>query len=162
MQIGDYTLANADKIDRAVNGTVLDKGLLKGGVGADAEGKLILAEYDRLGGLILFQGKYKVKTGSFWDLKAQKPIAKPKPVLVFNVGGEVVEVPADEPLPLEVRASEQVKEKKAKKVKAVADKKAASKGKGKGKKAAAPVDDEDEEADADDTDGDDEEDGEAA
>lgn len=163
MKIGDYTLVNKDKLDRAINGTVGSAGALAGGVGVDAEESEILAEYDRLGGLILKDGKYKVKTGSFYDLKNKKAFAKPKPVLLFNVNNEVVEVPADEPLPLEVRASEQAKTKKQQKAEAAAAKKeaaaakkaAALAAKKKGKKVEEGEDEADEEAadDGDDEDG---------
>lgn len=145
MNIGEYTLANNDKVERAINGTVLDRGMAKGGVGVDASDAEILAEYDRLGGLIL-KGTYKVKMGSFYDFKSKKPFANPKPVLVFQVNGETVEVDADEPLPLEVRAAEQANAKR------VAKKSAAKKG--KGKKASKPEEEEEE--------SDDDEDGELA
>lgn len=112
MQIGEFTLSNEEKLDRAINGTVTDRGSLSGGVGRDASEEDIIAEYDRLGGLIR-KGKYKVKMGCFYDFPNKKPFAKPKPVLQFSVNDEIVEVPADEPLPLEVRAAEQLKEKKA-------------------------------------------------
>lgn len=112
MDIDGYTLADPNKVERAINGTVLDHGQLKGGVGADADGKDIIAEYDRIGGLIL-KGTYKVKMGSFYDFKGKKPIAKPKPMLVFVVNGETVEVDADKPLPIEVQAGEMANAKKA-------------------------------------------------
>lgn len=114
MKVGKYNLVNADKVERAINGTVLDRGMTKGGVGEGAEPSAILAEYDRIGGLILFENKYKVKTGSFFDFKAKKPIAKPKPKLVFSINGESVEVDADKALPLEIQASEAAGEKKRK------------------------------------------------
>lgn len=137
LTVGEYTAVNSYKLDRAINGTMGSKGALVGGVGSDADPKEILAEYDRLGGLIL-KGKYKVKTGSFYDFKAKKPFAKPSPVLVFSFGGEFTEVPADEPIPVEVRAQEQAQEtKRAKQI-------AKAKGKGKGK--VAEIEDEDEDA----------------
>ena len=137
MIIDGYTLANAEKLDRAINGTVGSRGSAIGGVGPGDQAA-ILAEYDRLGGLIL-KGKYKVKTGSFYDLRLKKAIDKPKPILVFVVNGEFVEVPESEPLPLEVRASEVQKDKK--------QEKAAKKG---GKKAAPADDEEEEDEDEDD------------
>jgi hypothetical protein len=154
MQIGDYTLANKDKVDRAINGTVLDRGQAKGGVGAEADEADVLAEYDRLGGLIL-KGSYKVKTGSFYDFKAKAPIKKPKPVLVFVVNGEIVEVDADEPLPLEVRASEQAKTKKQERAEAAAAKKQAAADKKAAAKAAKKAGKEKPEEDENDTDEDD-------
>lgn len=140
MQIGEFTLANEDKVERAINGTVIDQGAVKGGVGVDAEPEAVIAEYDRLGGLIL-KGKYKVKTGSFYDFKGKKPHAKPEPVLTFQVNDETIEVPADEPLPVEVRAAEIAKTKKQEKAEA----KAAAKAAKKGKKANDEADEEDEE-----------------
>lgn len=44
----------------------------------------ILAEYDRLGGLITYEGA-KVKMGSFYDFKAKKPVEKPQPKIVRKV-----------------------------------------------------------------------------
>lgn len=126
MDVGKYTLQNPDKIHRAIHGTVLSQGQLKGGVGEDAEPAAILAEYDRLGGLILMDGKYKVKTGSFYDFAGRKSFAKPKPTLLFTINGEVIEVPADKPLPLEVQAAEQADTRKKER--------ATKKGKGKDKK----------------------------
>jgi 5-deoxy-D-glucuronate isomerase len=119
--VNGYHLVNAEKLDRAINGTVMSLGALKGGAGQDAEPEEVLAEYDRLGGLILKDGKYKVKTGSFYDFKHKEMFEDPEPVLVFTVNGETVEVSADEPLPMEVRAAQQADEKKqAKRKKAAA------------------------------------------
>jgi hypothetical protein len=143
MVIDGYTLVNAEKLDRAINGTVGSRGIAIGGVGPGDE-QAILAEYDRLGGLIL-KGKYKVKTGSFYDLRLKKAIDKPKPVLVFVVNGEFVEVSESEPLPLEVRASEQQKTKKQEKAESKA-----KKGGKKGGKKEAPADDEEEDEDEND------------
>lgn len=161
MKIGSYTLANADKVDRAINGTVVSQGRLTGGVGADAKPAAILAEYDRIGGLILKDGKYKVKTGSFYDIKGKKPHAKPKPKLVFTVNGETVEVDADKPLPLEVQAAQLADEKRAKKAAAkrkkavdAKKKKAAS----KKSKAKAEDDEDEDEEEVEDEDTEDEED----
>lgn len=123
MQVGEFTLQNPEKVERAINGTVGAGGQLKGGVGPE-DPKAVLAEYDRLGGHIT-KGTHKVKPGSFFDFKTQKPIANPKPKLVFRIEGEDVEVDADEPLPLQVRASEAAKTKKQEKAEAAAAKKAA-------------------------------------
>lgn len=152
MRIGKYTLANSDKLERAINGTILDQGRMTGGVGADADESEIIAEYDRLGGLILKDDKYKVKTGSFYDFKTKKAIAKPKPVLLFTVNGEVVEVDADEPLPLEIRASEAAHDKKKAKAKAVADKKTTAKQKNAAARKAKAAKDEDTEDESEDSD----------
>lgn len=121
MQIGEFTLQNPEKVERAINGTLGAQGQLKDGVGAD-DPAAIIAEYDRLGGHIT-KGTYKVKPGSFFDFKTQKPIVKPQPKLVFRIEGEDVEVDADEPLPVEVRASEAVKDRKQQKAEEAAVKK---------------------------------------
>lgn len=121
MQIGEFTLQNPDKIERAINGTLSAQGLPKGGVGPD-DPAAIIAEYDRLGGHIT-KGTYKVKPGSFYDFKNKKVFATPKPKLVFRIEGEDVEVDADEPLPLDVRAAVQAGEKKAARAKAKQDSK---------------------------------------
>lgn len=165
MKIGNYTLANAEKVERALHGTVLSQGQLKGGVGDDADPADILAEYDRIGGRILMDGKYKVKLGCFFDFSTQKPFKKPKPILVFNIGGEFVEIDGTKPLPLEVQAAEQAETRKAAKRKAAMDKKAMSSKKKAAKKAAknkASDDEANDEADENDADADEEEDGEAA
>ena len=153
MTIGEYVLANPDKVERATNGTVLDQGQMKGGVGIEYDkkgnvtnGEAILAEYDRLGGLILKDGKYKVKTGSFYDFQEKKPFEDPEPVLLFSVNGEIVEVSADEPLPIEVRAALSAGEKKAAKKK----KSVAKKGKGKKEEVEEESDDEESEDTLDD------------
>lgn len=133
MQIGQFTLANADKVERAINGTVLDKGSTKGGVGPNASEDEIIAEYDRLGGLILM-GRNKVRMGCFYDFKSKKAFAKPKPYLVFNVNGETVEVDASKPLPIEVQAAEIADARKLEKAEAAEAKrveKAAAKKSGK-------------------------------
>ena len=154
-------MVNPEKLDRAINGTVSSKGAMTGGVGENAKPEAILAEYDRLGGLIKM-GKYKVKNGSFYDFKGKAVIAKPKPMLEFNIGGELIEVAADKPLPIEVQANEMAEERKAekaaaKKGKKGAAKKTAKKGKG-GKKSNDPLDREDEELEED-TEEDEDEDG---
>lgn len=159
--VNGYHLVNAEKLDRAINGTVMSEGALKGGVGNDAEPEEVIAEYDRLGGLILKDGKYKVKTGCFYDFKKKAAFKDPAPVLVFVVNGETIEVDADEPLPLEVRAANQAEEKKQakrKKAAAEADAKkgaAAAKKAKKNKKDAGEDEDEEEDDDADDGDEDD-------
>ena len=87
MQIGKYSLVNEDKLNRAMFGTPIGtNGEMKGGVGEDADPSDIIVEYDRLGGLVLM-GKHKVKTGGFWDFKGKKAVAKPKPMLIFNING---------------------------------------------------------------------------
>lgn len=128
-----YKLANESKLERAIYGHMASQGSLEGGVGADASDEQIIAEYDRLGGLILNKDGYKVKTGSFYnfDRKVRAAHKEPQVTLIFkDLNGTEVEVPEDEPLPMEVRAAQ------------MAAKVTAGKGK-KGKK--ADIEDEDEE-----------------
>lgn len=130
--VGDHTFVaeNAEKWDRAVNGTVINKGELLGGIGKDASPAAKLAAYDRLGGYITCAGR-KIKTGAFFDFKENAPAANPEPVFLFRVEGEDVEVPVGAQLPIEVQASE------------LASKKKADKGsEKKGKKAQPSVEDE--------------------
>lgn len=70
-----YKLENEVKYKRVVDGTLGKEGQLDGGIGLkkDDDGNItngaqILAEYDRLGGLITKDGE-KVATGSFYDFK---------------------------------------------------------------------------------------------
>lgn len=118
-----YVIQNDSKYIRAVNGSPNSLGALSGGVGEKATEGDKLAAYDRLGGLILFNGR-KIKNGSFWDFKKNKRVEKPKPIIQIRVDGELFEYSVDKELPLEVRAKETLdKRKKDKKAKEVADKK---------------------------------------
>lgn len=94
MQIEGYTIENPIKLGRAK-----DK---LGAVKYDEH--TLLAEYDRLGGLITRNGQ-KVKTGCFYDAKAKAPFDEPKIVYLYSIGGRVVEVPEGAELPGEVRAA---------------------------------------------------------
>lgn len=118
MNIKGFTLDNEEKVGRAILGSMGSEGTLKGGVGEDATEEAKLAEYDRLGGLIL-KGDNKVKTGSFYDFKKQKPRETPEVVFVFrDIDDNEVEVPEGEAIPMKVKAAEINKSKKgAKKVK---------------------------------------------
>lgn len=133
------TLVNVDKLNRAIFGSTGSQGELTGGVGEDASDDTILAEYDKLGGLIR-KGNRKVKTGCFWDSENKRPQKKPKVVFEFHdLKGKKVDIAEDEEVPVEVQAAEKIREEEAeenqKKVakaeKAKADKKAKGK---KGKK----------------------------
>jgi hypothetical protein len=106
MNIEGFELVNAEKIDRVINGTLDRDGALKGGLGADADPADILAGYDRLGGLIRRDGD-TVKTGTFWDFKAKKAVAKPIIVCQYRINGKVVEVADGEKVPGIVRAFKQ-------------------------------------------------------
>lgn len=101
--INGYNLVNASKLDRAINGSSTERGSMKGGVGT-ASPEAVLAEYDRLGGLIK-KGKYNIKIGSFYDFKNKKPFAKPEVFLSMrDLNGNVAEVPEGAPIPVEVQA----------------------------------------------------------
>lgn len=134
-------MVNDEKVQRAMHGSVASKGLMVGGVGEDADDDAILAEYDRLGGLVK-KGRHNVKTGSFYDFKNKRPHKTPKPMLVFSVNGEIVEVEADKPLPIEVQAAEIANQKKR-------DRKTAKASKGED----ATEENDEDDADTDDEDG---------
>lgn len=107
MELLGYTLVNEDKVERALNGSVVDHGKRVGGI-ADEFGKYdeeaLLAEYDRLGGLIK-KGGDNLKIGCFYDFKARRPRTEPKVVFLFRVNGQEVEVPEGTELPGRVRAA---------------------------------------------------------
>ncbi len=112
MEINGYELVNEDKLERAINGTLNSSAQMVGGVGKkDKAGKLenpeeVLAEYDRLGGLIFKAGtKDKVKTGSFYDFKLKGARPKPEVVYTYRVNGQEIDVPEGEELPLSVKAA---------------------------------------------------------
>ena len=148
-KIGEFTLVNLEKLDRAIYGSVGKNGELVGGVGEKAGESAILAEYDRLGGLIR-KGKRKVKTGSFFDFDRGEARAKPEVILVLNdLDGNVVEISGDEELSPELVAAENIAEKKKvkqlKKIEEADAKKATVQAKKKaGKKKSKLEDDEDE------------------
>lgn len=139
MEIKGYTLINDEKVDRAINGWIDKNGDLSGGVGEDASDEVKLAAYDRIGGLIRNKNGDKVKNGCFCDYKESKKVNKPVPyenpkvILEFNVqkivkkniAREVVEVPENEELPMEIqverKAQEQIKEREGKVVKGKED-----------------------------------------
>lgn len=121
--IDGFTLVNADKVNRALDGAMNDKGIFVGGV-RKADGTYdkaeLLAEYDRIAGLIK-KGDDKVRTGSFYDFAARRARLEPKVEFEFRVNGEIVIVPAEKEKPNAVKAvqiAEKVeKEKKVKKAK---------------------------------------------
>ena len=115
MNVLGFTIVNSEKWDRALHGTIQREGRLSGGVGDNASDEAKIAEYDRLGGLIL-KGKNKVQMGCFYDFAQKKPKTKPEVVLVFrDIDGDEVLVGEDEEIPLEVKAAEIAKAKKGKK-----------------------------------------------
>jgi hypothetical protein len=127
MEINGYTLANQEKLQRAAEGAPTSEGTPQGGVGYEDEDAL-LVQYDKLGGLILNAEGRKVKTGCFFDFKAQKASEEPKVILEIKVGDETVEVPEGEKMPLEVQAAELLAD--SKKKKAAKPKKAAKQDEG--------------------------------
>jgi hypothetical protein len=149
-EINGFTLVNAEKIERALHGTMGKGGELNGGVGDKAKPEDLLAEYDRLGGLILKDGR-KVKTGSFYDFDKKEARETPQVILILkDLEGETVELDGDAELTPELKAAEVIAERKrAKQAKQVeeADEKQAKVAAGKKAKAKkkAAVADEDEE-----------------
>lgn len=102
MKIKTFVLQNQEKVVRAAEGAATADGGLSGGVGYENK-DLLLATYDKLGGLILEDGN-KVKTGSFWDFKGDAPWKTPKIVYLVRVDGAEVEVPKGKKMPMEVEA----------------------------------------------------------
>lgn len=119
-----YDLINASKVDRALNGFQKNDGTVIGGIGkgayrvdgvwkredvdlteteVDELESALLAEYDKLGGLVK-RGNDKVKIGSFYNVKAKKPHAKPVVIFTYKVGNRFVDVPDNVELPGEVKA----------------------------------------------------------
>lgn len=135
MQVEEFELVNAEKVDRVINGTLDRDGALKGGLGEDADPADILAGYDRLGGLIRRDGD-TVKTGTFWDFKLKKAVAKPVVVCQYRINGKVVDVADGEKVPGIVKAFKQgdaldeVEVEKPKRTRATVGKTGAGKGKG--------------------------------
>lgn len=117
LKIKGYTLANPDKVTRALDGSMNEHGVFMGGVRKsdgsydDAE---LLAEYDRIGGLVM-KGEDKVATGSFYDFQARKARAEAKVSFEYRVNGELVFVPAEKEKPVKVKAAQAVKKAAAKK-----------------------------------------------
>jgi hypothetical protein len=123
MKLKGYVIQNDGKYQRAVFGSPNAHGELSGGVGEKATEGEKLAAYDRLGGLILSNGR-KIKTGTFWDFKKKKRIENPEPIIQIRVEGEVFEYPESKNIPLEVQAMETLdKKKKEKKAQEIAEKK---------------------------------------
>ena len=128
MNIQDYILVNSEKVDRALNGSQQASSDRVGGVGNGAyfesgqwkrSGEVLsekevavlesalLAEYDRLGGLIK-KGGDKVMMGAFYDFKGRKPKIKPDVKLVFMINGREMIIDADEPAPPVIKAAQEL------------------------------------------------------
>jgi hypothetical protein len=123
MKVKEFELVNEEKVDRVINGSMTANGMVGGIKQADGsvDEELLIAEYDKLGGLIL-KGNDRVKTGSFYDFKSKRALKEPKVVFIYNINGKVVEVEDGVELPGVVKAAkvlagqEVEKKKKAKKV----------------------------------------------
>ncbi len=87
LNFGDYLICNHEKYDRAINGAMGSQGRLSGGVGKDATAETILAEYDKLGGLIMTKDGQKVATGSFYDFENRIARTDVKKAKKPNTGG---------------------------------------------------------------------------
>lgn len=128
MIVGNYTLVNPEKVDRALNGSQQADSTRVGGVGKGAykEGNIwmrggevisekdvvilesaLLAEYDRLGGLIR-KGGDKVVTGSFYDFKARKSLNPPMVKFEFMINGKQVVIGEEDEVPSIVRAAREL------------------------------------------------------
>ena len=113
MKVGNFTLANEEKVERALRGTLVQGGKLVGGVGDGADDEALLAEYDRLGGLVL-KDDIKVKTGSFYDLANKCPRKEPELSFLTTIDNEIIEVTEEEAKVVEA-TKEKIKGIKAKK-----------------------------------------------
>lgn len=108
-----YSIKNLEKWDRALHGN----GREYKGVGDDAKDFVKLAEYDKLGGLIM-KGNEVVKMGSFYNFKEKKPRDKAKVIFIYRDECDVVEVPEGKAVPTVLKAKAEIKKARlAKKVK---------------------------------------------
>jgi len=109
--VNGYTLANSEKVTRALDGSMNEHGVFKGGV-RKSDGTYdkaeLLAEYDRIGGLIL-KGEDKVRIGSFYDFKLRGPRKEPVVEYEYRVNGELIIVPAEKEKPVKVKAAQLAK-----------------------------------------------------
>lgn len=116
MNVKGYDLSNPEKLERALHGTIVTGGNKVGGVAREDgtfDDDALLAEYDKLGGLIT-KGTDKVKTGSFYDFANKKPFANPKVIFTYRVNDKVVEVEEGVELPGVVKAAKVLAEEEAK------------------------------------------------
>lgn len=115
MNVNGFELANDEKVHRAIHGSMGKDGKLVGGVGEKATPEAVLAQYDRLGGLITKGGR-TVKTGCFFNLEKKVAHETPEVIFVFrNLEGEQVEIKEGEDVPLEVVAATALKARRGKK-----------------------------------------------
>ncbi len=117
--INGFELCDSIKLERVLFGTVGRHGYPEGGLGIGVDPEIVLANYDRLGGLIKKDG-VKVKTGSFWnfDRRVKAPHQKPQVMFLFSIGGETVEVDDPKNLANAIQTVETAKAEKEEKVRA--------------------------------------------
>lgn len=94
-QVLEFSLVNDEKVKRALHGSLGREGKLYGGVGDEASPEALLAEYDRLGGLIT-KGGLRVKMGSFYDFEKKQPRPELELAFLADVDGEQCEVTEEE------------------------------------------------------------------
>ncbi len=108
-EINGYTLVNEEKLVRVIGGSMGREGRLRGGIGENADPSDVLANYDRLGGLIR-KGAHNIKMGAFWDFTKNKKREVPIVQFVFrDIEGKEVLVDEDGEIPMEVKAAEAAK-----------------------------------------------------
>lgn len=73
VDFGDFLLFSTEKLDRVINGYFGPQGQLINGLGKEASAEAIIAEYDRIGGLIKTKDDRKIETGTFYDFENRKP-----------------------------------------------------------------------------------------
>lgn len=124
MRIGQYELLSEEKLNRVLKGQIGRLGQLTGGLenspgweekSEEEKNALILAEYDKAGGLIM-KGALKVATGSFWDVVNKKPRVEPNLKFVTSIDDEMIEVTEKEAMVIEDNKSKinSIKKKKKK------------------------------------------------
>lgn len=124
MRIGQYELLSEEKLNRVLKGQLGRLGQLTGGLenspgwaekSEEEKNALILAEYDKTGGLIM-KGTLKVATGSFWDVVNKKPRVEPNLKFVTSIEDEMIEVTEEEAKVIEENKSKisSIKKKKKK------------------------------------------------
>lgn len=121
MEVNNFILDNSEKVSRAINGVSFrHKGIVEknGGLPKDHTPEQLLAEYDRLGGLILTKDNIKVKNGSFYDFEKKQPRKEPDIKFITNVDGDEIEVDEKEAKALKA-AQKKIKEAKIKKIKKI-------------------------------------------
>ena len=94
--IDGFVLENSSKLERVVFGDVKRAGVPEGGLGEEAAPMLVLAHYDKIGGLITKDvggdKRVKIKNGAFWDIRKKCPREVPVIRYMFKVAGEEIEV----------------------------------------------------------------------